>query len=226
MRQVVVATVHQLLLKAICDLADFHGATVITPHDFADLVFNDPTAVVLDPQCLPREEWQTYIDYLHDLGGEDSTPLVLLKRRKHAEAISLPTHLAGKPYGTLSQHFDDDVLTIIEIVGESMLGTRNQWNLSAVASSAPNIQELEECYIAQHHGGGYTVTLTRPEENAAGCVIFQRLGKMAGFDSIETDCAVFLTFDFAEETVARAFMTRLPTGMAFFYANGELLDVN
>ena len=44
----------------------------------------DPTVVVLDPLCLPRAEWQTYIDYLDDLGGEDSTPLVLLKRREDA----------------------------------------------------------------------------------------------------------------------------------------------
>jgi len=226
MRQIILATEAVPLKIAVQQVGERHAAVVLEPHDFADLVFNDPTVVVLDPLCLPRAEWQTYIDYLDDLSGEDSTPLVLLKRHEDAEALPLPTDLAGKPEGTLFQVYDDDVPAIIEIVEEAMLGTRNQWNLSAVASAAPNILELEESFIAQHHARGLTVTFAQPVENTAGCAIFQRLSEIAGFDSIVTDCAIFLTFDFAEEKAARAFMARLPSGMAFLYANGELLDVN
>jgi len=146
MRQLIVATAHRLLLEALTELADRCGATIISSQDFADLVFNDPVAIVLDPFYMPAEAWQTYVDYLIELGSEDSTPLIILRQRDGDDTPGLPKQLAAKPEGTLTRCYPDEIATIVGIVEEAMMGTRNQWHITKPHCTAPGILDVEETY--------------------------------------------------------------------------------
>lgn len=226
MRQLVVATASQPLLRALTDLADLYAAKIIFPLDFIELAFSDPVAMVLDPQCLPNEIWQSYIDYLAEPGEVDSTPIVMLMHHNEAASLPLPEKIEGKPEGTLFRCYDNEVTAVTAIIDEAMLGTRNQWNLSQHQCLAPNMLEVEETYLSIHLEGEYVVVVSRPAEEAASMPTFGRLAALAGFDTPGWQAAAFLSFCFATEDGARRFAARVPQGMATLYAYGQYLAVN
>lgn len=226
MKQLVVVTASQPLLRALTDLADLYGAKIIFPLDFTELAFSDPVAIVLDPHSLPLEIWQTYIDYISEPGEEDSTPLVLLKQRDEDGTIQLPERIRGKQEGSVFCLYADEVTAVTAIVDEAMLGTRNQWNLSPKQCQAPNMLEVEETYLAMHLEGEYVVVVSRPADEAASMPTFERLAALAGFDTPGWQAAPFLSFCFATEEAARRFAARVPHGMATLYAHGQYLAVN
>lgn len=226
MRQLILAMAHCPLLDALTELANRYDATITSPENFADLVFNDPVAIVLDPFSLPTEVWQTYVDYLIELGSEDSTPLVIVLPRDGQEPPGLPKQIAAKPKGTLTRCYTDEIAEIAGIVEEAMLGTRNQWHITTPECTAPGILDVEETYIRIHMPDDFVVSVTRPADNAASMSIFGHMAEWAGLDTIDWAGAAFLTFTFPTQEDAQRFAARLPAGMATLYARGQYVDVN
>jgi len=225
MRQLAVATTQQSLLQELTALADLYSAQVVCPDDFDELACSDAVALVIDPLCLSEECWNTYVHYLMELEGEDSTPLVVLLHSGDYTPFILPERIACKPEGTLLHCYDDDMAAVSAIVEEALLGTRNQWNISTQQCAAPSILDVEECYIAANLPDGYVVVVARPADDAASMVTFEHLATLVGFDTVDWAGAAFLTFNFTSEEDARRFAARIPAGMATLYAQGKYVEV-
>jgi hypothetical protein len=126
MRQLAVATTRQPLLRELETLACAYNALVVYPNDFDELACSDAAALVIDPLCLSPDAWQTYMDYLHELAGEDTTPLVVLLQCGEYAPFIFPERIPSKPEGTMFHCYDDDPAAVCAIVEEALLGTRNQ----------------------------------------------------------------------------------------------------
>ena len=226
MRQLVVVTRQEPLLLTLEALADLYDVKVVCPGEFADLVFNNAVALVLDPQCLSAAAWHTYLDYLMELGGEDSTLLVMLMHGEAHDPFMLPERIAGKPEGTLYHCYDDDTAAVSSLIEEALLGTCKQWNLSPRQCTAPGILDVEACYITAHLPDDYVVVVSRPAEDPQACQPSAILPHWQDSISSNGQGLLYLTFSFNDEEDARRFAVRIPAGMATLYTRGQYAEVN